>query len=202
MYTGRVPKLWNQTIEEHRRSVREATLETTAALVAEQGLRGVTMSEIAEKTGIGRATLYKYFPDVESILAAWHQRQIADHLANLTEVSDRARTPAERLKEVLTAYAGIQRERVRHHRDQPHGEDLAILLHSDEQVADAQRKLHAMFRDIVTEAVASGDVRGDIAPAEIAGYCIHALDAARHAPSTEAVARLVDLTLAGVRPQA
>lgn len=70
VYSKPMPKLWNQTIEAHRQSVQDATMETTAQLVAEGGLRGVTMSEIAERSGIGRATLYKYFPDVESILAA------------------------------------------------------------------------------------------------------------------------------------
>src|SRR5918996_4902222 len=62
-----VPRLWTETIEEHRRAVRDATLDTAAALVGEHGLRSVTMSQIAEETGIGRATLYKYFPDVEAI---------------------------------------------------------------------------------------------------------------------------------------
>src|SRR5206468_1028464 len=85
-YTNVVPKLWSETIEEHRQAVREATLDTTAALVAEHGLTSVTMSKIAEETGIGRATLYKYFPDVEAILIAWHERQITRHLEYLTEV--------------------------------------------------------------------------------------------------------------------
>src|SRR4051812_5802487 len=65
-----MPKIWSQTIEAHRDAVREATINATAALVAEHGLTGVTMSQIAKDTGIGRATLYKYFPDVESILRA------------------------------------------------------------------------------------------------------------------------------------
>ena len=33
-----VPRLWDETIEAHRRAVRDATLDTTAALVAEHGL--------------------------------------------------------------------------------------------------------------------------------------------------------------------
>jgi AcrR family transcriptional regulator len=74
-----VPKLWDETIDEHRRAVRGSVPETTAALVAEQGLRAVTMSRIAAQSGIGRATLYKYFPDVESIMVAWHERQITRH---------------------------------------------------------------------------------------------------------------------------
>ncbi len=60
-----MPKLWNETIEAHRRAVRDATLDTTAALVAERGLTSVTMSQIAEKTGIGRATLYRRLAELD-----------------------------------------------------------------------------------------------------------------------------------------
>ena len=80
-YTGRVPKLWTDTVAEHRQAVREATLDAAARLVAERGLTSVTMSAIATEAGIGRATLYKYFPDVEAILVAWHERDIVDGAA-------------------------------------------------------------------------------------------------------------------------
>jgi len=196
-----MPKLWDETIEAHRRSVQDATLETTAQLVAERGLRGVTMSEIAEKTGIGRATLYKYFPDVETILAAWHQRQIRRHLAHLGEVRDRAQGPEDRLEAVLTAFAHIQREKARHGHGRKHGSELAVLLHTDEQVAQAQREVHGLISELLKDAVTAGTVRADISSEELAGYCIHALEAAGHAPSEEAVSRLVMLTLAGMRPE-
>ena len=71
-----MPKLWTETVETHRQEVREAILDATGSLVQSRGLLAVTMSDIAEATGIGRATLYKYFPDVEMILSAWHQRQL------------------------------------------------------------------------------------------------------------------------------
>src|SRR6185503_1236448 len=109
--------------------VREATLDTTAALVAEHGLVSVTMSRIAQETGIGRATLYKYFPDVEAILVAWHERQIAAHLGHLAEIRDRAGTSGERLEAVLEAYALISQKR--------HGTELAALLHRGEHIAKA-----------------------------------------------------------------
>ena len=50
--------------------MHDAILDTTAALVAEYGLLSVTMSQVAEATGIGRATLYKYFSDVGGRLGA------------------------------------------------------------------------------------------------------------------------------------
>jgi AcrR family transcriptional regulator len=191
----RVPKLWNDTIEAHRQAVRDATLETTARLVAAHGLRAVTMSQIAEETGIGRATLYKYFPDVEAILLAWHDREISGHLARLTDVRDKARDPGERLERVLEAFALIQQDSRRHH-----DAELAAFLHTDEQVARARHHLRGMIRDLLTEAAASGVVREDVAPDELANYCLHALAAASSMPSKLAVRRLVTVMLAGLRP--
>jgi AcrR family transcriptional regulator len=187
-----VPKLWNQTIDEHRRAVRDATLDTTAALVAEHGLRSVTMSQIAEQTGIGRATLYKYFPDVEAILVAWHERQIAGHLEQLARLRDEARGAGERLRAVLEAYALMQHEH--------HGHELAALLHRGEHVARARQQLSDFIHQLLTEAAETGDVRDDVAPRELAGYCIHALSAAGTLPSKAAVRRLVTVTLAGLKP--
>src|SRR5947209_9672712 len=100
-----------ETVKAHRNEVREAILETTAGLVAVHGLRSVTMSQIAEETGIGRATLYKYFPDVEAILVAWHERHVTSHLEHLAALRDQAGDATERLKAVLEAYALIQHKR-------------------------------------------------------------------------------------------
>ena len=199
MYSHLVPKLWNETIETHRQAVRDATLDTTAALVAEHGLTSVTMSKIAEKTGIGRATLYKYFPDVESILSAWHERRIGAHLHQLAEVRDRVADPATRLERVLKAYALIHQERVRHH-NEPYGAELAALLHPDEHVAHAQRHLREMFRELLEQAAEVGAVRDDVAAEELATYCLHALTAAGGLPSEAAAERLVGVTLTGLRP--
>jgi AcrR family transcriptional regulator len=190
-----VPRLWTETIDTHRRAVRDATLDTTAALVAEHGLRSVTMSQIAELTGIGRATLYKYFPDVEAILLAWHERQIASHLEHLAHVRDRARSPGERLSSVLEAYALISHESRGHH-----DAELSAFLHRDEQVPRAQRQLLEMIRDLLAGAAQAGDVRDDVAPDELARYCLHALSAASTLPSPAAVRRLVAVALAGLRP--
>ena len=190
-----MPKLWTATVEAHRHAVREAILDTTAALVAEHGLRSVTMVRIAEETGIGRATLYKYFPDVEAILLAWHERQMSAHLHYLAEVRDQAGDAGERLEAVLQTYALISHESHRRH-----DTELTAFLHRDEQVARARRQLRDMIRDLLAEGAETGDVRDDPAPDELASYCLHALTAAGSLPSKAAVRRLVAVTLAGLRP--
>jgi AcrR family transcriptional regulator len=188
-----VPKLWNDTIDAHRRAVRDATLDTTGALVAKHGLQSVSMSQIAQRTGIGRATLYKYFPDVESILVAWHERHIGRHLEHLAVVRDQAgKKPGERLKAVLEAFALVSHER--------HDTELSALLHRGEHVARAEQQLRRLIRELIAEGATTGEFRNDVVPDELARYCLHSLTAAGSLPSKTAVHRLVKVTLAGLRP--
>jgi AcrR family transcriptional regulator len=189
-----VPKLWSATVAAHRRNVSDAILETTARLVAEHGVRSVTMSQVAHETGIGRATLYKYFPDVEAILLAWHERQITRHLDYLADVRDRADGAGKRLEAVLEAFAMIVHES---HRNE--NTEISAHLHRHEHVAQARQQLRKLVRDLLNEGVESGDVRGDVGPDELATFCLHALGAASGLSSRTAVRRLVSVTLAGVR---
>jgi len=193
IYTGPVRKSWSDTIEAHRRAVRTATLETTAALVAEHGLASVTMSQIAEETGIGRATLYKYFSDVQSILLAWHERQIAEHLDTLANVRDRVHEPIKCIDAVFEAFALMAYRR--------HSAELPAFLHHAGHVARTQRELAAFIAGLIAEAASTGDLRNDVAAEELAEYCVHALSAAGTLESPAAVRRLVRVTVAGLRPE-
>lgn len=189
-------------MDTHRATVRDATMNTTAALVAEHGLAAVTMSQIAKETGIGRATLYKYFPDVEAILTAWHERQIAAHLDLLAQARDRAETPAQQLSAVLRAYAHISRghEHEPGRPSAPHASELVALLHRGEHVSHAEEHLRGFLAELIGTAAQQGEIRDDVPPVEAASYCLHALTAAGAAPSPAALDRLVDLTLAALRP--
>lgn len=188
-----MPKIWNETIEAHRRAVSDAALDATAALVEENGLLAITMSQIAERAGIGRATLYKYFSDVQAVLVAWHERQITQHLEHLAAVRDGAGSVSERLEAVLRAFAQIS-----HHR---HDEQLTAVLHRGGYVLKAHQQLTELIRDLLDEGAKTGDFRDDVAAGELASYCLHALSAASSLPSKAAVSRLVDVTISGLRPQ-
>ena len=190
-----MPRLWSETIQAHRRDVRDAILDAAAALAAERGVLSVTMSQIAEKAGIGRATLYKYFADVESILHAWHERQIADHLHQLEQLAEQPGEAGIRLEQVLRAYAAIARKT-----HGQHNTELSAFLHRDHRVAHAQHRLRGIVRGLIAEAAAAGELRDDVAADELAAYCLHALTAAGSLPSQAAVRRLVAVILSGLRP--
>lgn len=194
-----MPKLWDQTIEAHRHAVREATLDITAELVRKHGLRSVTMSQVAETTGIGRATLYKYFPDVEAILLAWHERQIALHLDQLAAIRQQAAGSGSELAAVLEAYAFRARHSHGHH-----DPALVSFLHRSEHGArrHALHRVTDMLREMIADATAQGTVRTDVSPTELADYCLSALSAASNLSSEAAIRRLVTVVLAGLAPPA
>jgi AcrR family transcriptional regulator len=194
MYHVRMPKRWAETVDEHRGSIRDAVLDATAELVTQRGLTGVTMAGIAEATGIGRATLYRYFPDVDAVLTAWHERQLATHLAHLTGIRARSSDPAAQLREVLTGYAHMSRRR---------GgavDSIAASLHSGPHAAQAVDQVSTLVTDVLKACVGSGAVRTDVPPGELAAYCLHALSAVGPATSGAALRRLVAVTLDGLRP--
>ena len=192
-----MPKLWSETIREHRRTVRDAILDAAWGLAAERGPLAVTMSQIAERAGIGRATLYKYFPDVEAVLVAGHERHVTAHLEQLRALRERDDDPARQLEAVRPAYALIS-----HHRSRHGTAEVAALVHRGEHVTRAHRELTDLFQELVVAAVQADVVRDDVAPAELAAFCLHSLAGAGSLPSEAAVHRLVALTLAGLRPSA
>lgn len=191
VYTSVVPKLWNDTIATHRRDVRDAILDATAALVAEHGLSAVTMSQIAEQSGIGRATLYKYFSDLQSIFVAWHERLVSAHLDQLLAARALPGDAVVRLQAMLETYARIAHAE--------HGSELVALLHRGEHVTKAYEQLTKVLRELLAEGVKAGQLRDDVAPGELATFCLHALGAAGSLPSLAAVRRLVTLTMGGLR---
>lgn len=190
-----MPKLWANTVESHRHEVREAIIETTAALVAQDGVRSVTMSKVAEDVGIGRATLYKYFPDIESILKAWHEEHIGAHLGQLRELVHGDGPVDERIAAVLEAYALIRYEVAQ----QGHGADLSALFQQHGGVAGTEDHVRQFVTGLLTEGVSAGCVRSDVAPGELATFCVSALAGAGSVASKAAVSRLVKWVLEGIQ---
>jgi AcrR family transcriptional regulator len=190
-YDHDMTRRWTDTVENHRRDVRSSILDATVQLVGQHGLRGVTMSEIADEAGIGRATLYKYFSSVEAILEAWHEQQVTGHLELIAEAADQAGTSLERLHAVLSTYARVGFG--------GHDHQLGAALHRTGRPDHATTELARTLERLIAAAAEDGDVRTDVPPAELTRYCLNALEAAAHAGSDGARRRLIGVVLDGMR---
>lgn len=193
-YSRWVPKLWKDTVEEHRRDVRAAIFETAWDLARERGVRGVTMGEVAERAGIARATLYKYFSGVDELLIAAHAQHVAEHLAQLEAAWAAAASPGAGLHDMLSLYA-----RICFHRGQAATPDLHGLVHEGAQHGQHKSELQALFSRAVRAAQDSGQVRSDISATELATFSVSALESAGEVRARKAVERLIGLVVEALR---
>jgi AcrR family transcriptional regulator len=183
-----MPKLWKDTVEEHRRDVRSAILETAWILARERGIRGVTMGLVAEQAGISRATLYKYFHSIDEMLIAGHTEHVAQHLSHLEALRRSAASTGAGLHAMLQGYA-----RICAHRGASAMTDLHGLVHQGDEHQRNSADIAGLFTKAVRDAQGDGQVRTDIAAEELAAFSIHALEAASQAPTASAIERVVAL---------
>jgi AcrR family transcriptional regulator len=80
---------------------RASVIEAARSLAREGGYAAVTMQAVADRSGVGRATLYRYFASKDHLLAEVVVAWGADLTAELRAEPLRASSPAERVAEVL-----------------------------------------------------------------------------------------------------
>ena len=89
---------------------REKVLSAAARLFAAKGARNVTMADIAQAADVGRATLYRRYPDVASIATALldaHERDLQEHLLRGEPPLGPGAPPAARLTAFYAAMVDL-----------------------------------------------------------------------------------------------
>lgn len=84
-----MPRITGPSIAEHVAQQEAAVVRAATELFAERGFAAVTMADIAERVGLARNSLYRYFPDKDHILLAWLRRE-TDGLIERSEVVARS----------------------------------------------------------------------------------------------------------------
>jgi AcrR family transcriptional regulator len=162
-------------------------MEAALALATERGFQKVSMSDVAARAGITRATLYKYFGDVDAIFEEWHRTTLHHHLAHFAEIAVGDGDPALKLAEILEIYALTV---FRHH-----GTRFASMLHRQDHARRAEASLVGLIEKLVAAGVRSGLFRNDIAPEELARFCHSSLSSAYMLADEQAVRRATKLLL-------
>jgi AcrR family transcriptional regulator len=103
MSTGDLPLLGQPRAPAERADAarnRQRVLAAAARLFAAPPAGGVTMDAVARAAGVGRATLYRRYPDVASLALALldeHERRLQDHILRGDPPLGPGAAPAERL---------------------------------------------------------------------------------------------------------
>jgi AcrR family transcriptional regulator len=92
---------------ERQRETRRRIVEATMELHRTRGPANTTISEIAQRAGVNRLTVYNHFPDLTDLLRAcslsWTERHPAPDPTPWARISD----PRERLRTALTELYGF-----------------------------------------------------------------------------------------------
>lgn len=160
--------LWTESLASHKTDRANRIAVAALEIVATAGLSGLTMSAIAAGAGISRQTLYRYFPDTESVLAAavGLAAGVEDHI----EERLASGTPRERLERFVRmtiegAAAGHPSPLIYLHSLPPEAREQAR-----HHVAQVERLVVA----IVADGVADGSFTAEMDP-EIDGSLLYRL---------------------------
>ncbi|MHB1138395.1 MAG: TetR/AcrR family transcriptional regulator [Microthrixaceae bacterium] len=156
-----MPPQWNDTVAGHRDRQRQRIVDTTMALVSEHGLSDVTMAQVAKQAGIGRATLYKYFPGVEEIVAEHVLQTVRSHHSVLEQAIAGVDEPVDALRACLTIlleYFGSEGHRSASTSVNP--EQFSPEVGRD--VREAFARMHGLLTELVVDAQDAGRLRDDV----------------------------------------
>lgn len=67
----------------------QALLDAAARIIDEEGIDGVTTTAVAYRSGSSVGVIYRYFPNIDSLLRALAQRNLQRFLTKVEEGSDR-----------------------------------------------------------------------------------------------------------------
>lgn len=169
----------------------DALLHAALSIFATLGV-DAPVREIAEKAGVGIATLYRRFPLRSDLVVAVFRQQV-DACADAAPVLAQQHAPAEALVRWMQRYAEFIATK----------RGLAAALNSGDP---AYSTLHAYFdqrlqpavRTLLEAASATGEIRADIVPYDLL-RAVSSLCMSAGADQTDYAQRMVSLLIDGLR---
>lgn len=169
---------WNRMVALHKERLRAAIGEAAVEIAVEKGLAGTTMSKIAERAGVSRATAYNYFKDVEHALLSVVSDEVDRFYGQLRE----------RLDGVTGARAGLEAFLAAHleYFAQPERRSAALQLQAlgisptiRERMAAHTDRLRALLSDVLDAGRREGVFSERVAPDRHAELVMYLLSATR-----------------------
>lgn len=131
----------------------KAVMAATLKLLAEAGLGGVTVDEVARRSGVAKTTIYRHWPSRSALL-----------LAACSNISARPEAPdTGTLRGDLTALATSMARRLRSERWASMLPSIIDAAERDPEIADVHTRLHADFMAPLYTVITRAQARGELA---------------------------------------
>lgn len=169
-------------------------LETAKAAFSEIGA-DVALEEVARRAGVGIGTLYRHFPTRDALLAAVYQREV-EQLGAWADTLLETRRAGEALEawlHLLVDYMSTKRV-IMPAIQASAGEGTQVYAATGAIITDAMAKL-------TLAAIAAGDVRSDVEPGDVYRAMIGVAYGYDQPGWKASACRLIDVLIAGLRPQ-
>ena len=172
---GTAPAATRMTREQSKANTRERLLDAARSVFASRGFRGASVEEIASEAGFSTGALYSNFDGKEDLFLVLMEREIAEHLREISDAVQARESVAER------AAGGARRWMTMIEREP----ELLLLFTEfwaygvrDAQVRPKVAARFAQVRQLLTRLIADGVREFDLElrmPAEQLAVAIDAL---------------------------
>lgn len=176
---------------------RDRIISAARTTFAEHGPE-VPMEEIARAAGVGTGTLYRRFPDRDSLIRAVGQEVFTRLLDEARAITERESDPWRALTEFVLTATDLNTVL----RLSMHSERAGEVLGSDPTLTQVRGEILAILDSMVRAAQDSGALRPDIGSGDIALLLSMVLRGVRNAPGDvvrDAPARYLTLILDGLQ---
>jgi AcrR family transcriptional regulator len=172
---------------------RRRILDAARALMAERGV-GVSLDEVAAAADVGVGTVYRRFPDRESLVRALFSEHVDAVVALATQARE-SRDAWQGIQDFLGAVLAMQAADRGLSQILRGGELGATLAH------DARIRITPVVDELITRARDSGQLRPDIGPGDLVlAELMAGAVAERTGPGDDATwRRALSIVLAGLR---
>lgn len=164
---------------------RRRAMEAGFRLFAERGIDPVTMPEIAEASGVGRPSLYRYFSSKADLVIAIGAWKWQEYLDEVMERVPRERREALTAREHLELFLDTFLDLYRNHRDILRFNHFFNSYIERERVTPEQMKPYRQVTEILVGGfhticgkAGDGTLRRDLSEALLASSVIHIMLAA------------------------
>jgi AcrR family transcriptional regulator len=172
---------------------RERILEVAREVFTRDGA-AASLDDIARRSGIGNATLYRHFPTRDALIEAVYRSEV-EKLAAAEQRFAATMAPLEALRAWMLLFI-----------DHVAAKTLIIpamdtVVGGSMRLIEGSRNLiHTAFITSVKRAIASGELRADTAPSDFVRALVGVFHTTALPGWEQSARRIVDILIAGSRP--